>query len=190
MSLKLTTRKYDKIARTIEDFKNSVNFLIEKCVENPIFKKVNKKGNTYYSYSSFPKIRKSFYFKWKSLFPHLHTHYCHSSARITKDLLKSWNSWCFKRKKRLPNPMYKRNSMKLEECLCYLDGNYIVLVVEPRIMLYIPFESNEHFEKLKTNNHREISIMLLFFEASMDASDMQELMALIFTLVLIRFSKK
>ncbi len=91
-SLKLTKRKYEKIAHTITCFKNSVNFLIKKSIENPLFKKVSKKGNSYYDYSSYPKIRKSFYFEWKSLFPHLHTHYCHSSARITKDILKSWNS--------------------------------------------------------------------------------------------------
>jgi len=159
-SQKLTNRKYDKITDVIACFKESVNFLIEKCVENPLFQKVSKKGNLYYDYSSYPKIRKNFYFEWKSLFPHLHTHYCHSSARITKDILKSWNSWCFKKRKRLSTPTYKRNSMKLEECLCYLDGNYIVLVVEPRSKLYIPFQPSKHYKLLKTENHGEITLKL------------------------------
>ena len=159
-SLKLTKQKYEKIAHAIACFKNSVNFLIDICVENPLFKKISKKGNIYYDYSSYPKIRKSFYFKWKSLFPHLHTHYCHSSARIIKDILKSWNSWCFKKKKRLPNPTYKRNSMKLEECLCYLERNYIVLVVEPRSKLFIPFKPNKQYNTLKTDNHGEITLKL------------------------------
>jgi len=70
-SQKLTKRKYEKIASTITCFKQSVNFLIEKCVENLLFQKTSKKGNVYYEYSSYPKIRKSFYFEWKSLFPHL-----------------------------------------------------------------------------------------------------------------------
>ena len=159
-SLKLTKRKYEKIAHSIACFKKSVNFLIDKCVENPLFKRVSKKGNTYYDYSSYPKIRKSFYFEWKSHFPHLHTHYCHSSARIAKDILRSWNTWCFKKKKRLPTPNYKRNSMKLEECLCYLDGNYIILVIEPRSKLYIPFKPNTHYNTLKTDNHGEITLKL------------------------------
>lgn len=159
-SFRLTKKKYEIIARAINCFKESVNFLIDKCVENPIFKKISKKGNFYYNYSSYPKIRKNFYFAWKSLFPDFHTHYCHSSARITKDILKSWNSWCFKKKKRLPNPIYKKNSMKLEECLCYLDENRVILVIEPRSKLYIPFESNEHFINLKTNNHGEITLKL------------------------------
>ena len=159
-SQKLTKRKYEKIASTITCFKQSVNFLIEKCVENLLFQKTSKKGNVYYEYSSYPKIRKSFYFEWKSLFPHLHTHYCHSSARITKDILKSWNTWCFKKRKRLPTPIYKQNSMKLEECLCYLDGNYIVVVIEPRSKLFIPFHPNTHFNLLKTHNHGEITLKL------------------------------
>ncbi|NVM54470.1 MAG: IS200/IS605 family element transposase accessory protein TnpB [Candidatus Helarchaeota archaeon] len=121
---------------------------------------MSKKGNTYYNYSSYPKIRKNFYFEWKTKFPSFHTHYCHSSARITKDILKSWNSCCFKKKRRLPNPVYKKNSMKLEECLCYLDGNYVVLVVEPRSKLYIPFHPSCHFHKLKTNKHGEIALKL------------------------------
>lgn len=159
-SLKLTKRKYEKIAYTLKCFKDSVNFLIDKCVENPLFKKVSKKGNVYYNYSSYPKIRKNFYFEWKSLFPHLHTHYCHSSARITKDILKSWNSWCFKKRKRLPNPTYKKNSMKLEECLSYLKESYLILVIEPRSKLYIPFKTNKHYNVLKTDNHGEITLRL------------------------------
>ena len=159
-SLKLTEIKYEKIANTLACFKESVNFLIGKCIENTLFQKVSKKGNPYYDYSSYPKIRKNFYFEWKFLFPHLHTHYCHSSARITKDNLKSWNTWCFKKRRRLPNPVYRRDSMKLEECLCYLDGNYIVLVIKPRSKLYIPFRPNKHFNHLKTENHGEITLKL------------------------------
>ncbi len=90
-SLKLTKRKYEKIVYTINCFKDSVNFLIDKCIENPLFRKVSKKGNTYYDYSSYPMIRKNFYNEWKSKYPLLHTHYCHSSARITKDILRSYN---------------------------------------------------------------------------------------------------
>ena len=159
-SLRLTERKYEKIAHTLTCFKESTNFLIEKCIKNPLFQKISKKGNPYYDYSSYPKIRKNFYFEWKSSFPHLHTHYCHSSARITKDILKSWNSWCFKRRKRLPTPTYKKSSMKLEECLCYLDGNYIILVIEPRSKLYIPFKPTKHYNLLKTENHGEITLKL------------------------------
>ncbi len=160
-SLELTMRKYKKISHVLTCFKESVNFLIEKCIENAYFQKVSKKGNIYFDYSSYPKIRKSFYFEWKSLFPHLHTHYCHSSARIIKDILKSWNTWCFKKRKRLNNPIYKRNSMKLEKCLCYLERNNIVLVIEPRSKLYIPFQSNTHYNLLKTENHGEITLKLI-----------------------------
>ena len=160
ISLKLTKRKYEKITQAVACFKNSVNYLIGKCVDNPLFQKTSKKGNRYYDYSSYPKIRKSFYFEWKTKFPGFHTHYCHSAARITKDILKSWNSWCFKKKRRLPNPKYKKYSMKLEECLCYLDGNYVVLVIEPRSKLYIPFQPTRHFHALKTQKHGEITLKL------------------------------
>ena len=48
--------------------------------------------------------------------------------------------------------------MRLEECLCYLDGNYVVLVIEPRSKLYIPFHPTRHFNELKTNEHGEITL--------------------------------
>ena len=62
-SLKLTKRKYKKISHVFTCFKESVNFLIEKCVENAFFQKLSKKGTSYFDYSSYPKIRKSFYFE-------------------------------------------------------------------------------------------------------------------------------
>ncbi len=159
-SVNLTKKKYEEIAHVINCFKESVNFLINKCIENPIFKNPSNKGNGAYDYSSYPKIRKNFYFEWKSRFPDLHTHYCHSSARITKDILKSWNSWCFKEKNRLPNPKYKKNSMKVEGCLCYLKENYVILVIEPRSKLYIPYEPNEYFKRVKTNKYGEITLKM------------------------------
>ncbi len=159
-SVRLTKRKYERIRDTLVCFKESVNFLIAKCIDNPLFQRVSKKGNTYYNYSSYPTIRKSFYFPWKAKFPYLHTHYCHSAARITKDILKSWNSWCFKKHRRLPNPKYKKDSMKLEECLCYLEGDYVVLVIEPRSKLHIPFHPTRHFRRLQTQNHGEITVKL------------------------------
>ncbi|MFX1293892.1 MAG: IS200/IS605 family accessory protein TnpB-related protein [Promethearchaeota archaeon] len=159
-SLQLTKRKYEQIRDTLACFKESVNFLIAKCVDNPLFQRVSKKGNTYYNYSSYLTIRKSFYFPWKAKFPQLHTHYCHSTARITKDILKSWNSWCVKKHRRLPNPEYKKDSMKLEECLCYLEGNYVVLVIEPRSKLYIPFHPTRYFRQLQTENQDESTVKL------------------------------
>ncbi len=159
-SVRLTKRKYERIRDTISCFKESVNFLIAKCIDNPLFQRVSKKGNTYYNYSSFPTIRKSFYFPWKAKFPTFHTHYCHSAARITKDILKSWNSWCFKKNRRLPNPTYKKQSMKLEECLCYLEGHYLVLVIEPRSKLYVPFHPTCHFQRLQAQKHGEITVKL------------------------------
>ena len=131
-----------------------------KCVENPLFQKTSKKGNTYYNYSSYPTIRKSFYHEWKAKFPSFHTHYCHSAARVTKEILKSWNSWCGKKHRRLPNPTYKKNAMRLEECLCYLEGNYVVLVIEPHSKLYIPFQPTAHFKKLQTQKPCEITLKL------------------------------
>ncbi|MFX0099454.1 MAG: zinc ribbon domain-containing protein [Candidatus Hodarchaeota archaeon] len=159
-SLALTRSKFNRITRALACFKDSVNFLIGKSIDNPLFKKMSKKGNVYYNYSSYPKIRKYFYHEWKSYYPDFHTHYCHSSARITKDVLKSWNSWCFKKKRRLNNPFYKKNSMKLEKCLCYLDGNNVVLVIEPRNKLYIPFKPTPHFNEVKTRYYGEITLKL------------------------------
>jgi putative transposase len=158
--VKLTNVKHRRVNDIIGKFKDSINFLIDKCVDNPIFQKTSKKGNVYYKYSSYPKIRKNFYFEWKSLFPTLHTHYCHSSARVTKEILTSWNSWCFKKKRRLDNPVYKKDVARLEKCLCYLEGNNLVLVIEPRTKMYIPLEPNFNYRKLMKEEHGEITIKL------------------------------
>jgi hypothetical protein len=42
-AVRLTKGKHEKIIEAVECFKASVNFLIEKCVENPLFQKVSKK---------------------------------------------------------------------------------------------------------------------------------------------------
>lgn len=157
-SRELTSKKWNEIGRSIDCFKDSVNFLIVKCVENSIFQKISKKGNIYYNYASYPTIRKQFYHEWKSIHPSFHTHYCHSSARITKDVLVSWNSWCFKKKRRLPNPFYKKKSMKLEADLCYLEDNNIVLVTSPRKKVYIPFVPSTNYNRLRTELNGEITI--------------------------------
>jgi len=50
--------------------------------------------------------------------------------------------------------------MKLEEYLCYLERNYIVLVVESRSKIYIPLKPNKQYTTLKTENHGEITLKL------------------------------
>jgi putative transposase len=82
------------------------------------------------------------------------------SARITRDILKSWSTWCNKEKRQLPIPKYKKKSMKLENCLCFLADNFVILVIEPRKKLYIPFKPHKHFNRLKTKKHGEISLKL------------------------------
>ena len=56
-----------EIDKVLGKFNESVNFLIQQSVRNPIFEKVSKKGNKYFVYP-YPRIRKSFYCSWKQRF--------------------------------------------------------------------------------------------------------------------------
>jgi len=138
-SVPLTQIKYRKIQEVIQLFQKSTNFLIQKAVNNPLFERTSKKGKKYWKYA-YPLVRKSFYCEWKHQFRPLHTHYCHSSARIASEILTSWNTWRYKTRHIVECPRYTKPTMRLERVLCQFDGTNLILVSEPRTKLYIPLQ--------------------------------------------------
>jgi IS605 OrfB family transposase len=73
----------------------------------------------------------------------LHTHYCHSSAKIASEILTSWNSWRYKVTNIVDCPVYKKKRARLEKVLCRFDGKNVVITTEPRKNVYIPMEIHE-----------------------------------------------
>ena len=162
-SVPLTQVKYLKIRDVIQLFQKSTNFLIQKAVGNPIFERISKKGKKYWKYS-YPLLRKSFYCEWKHQFQPLHTHYCHSSARIASEILTSWNTWRYKTRHIVDCPQYTKNTMRLERVLCQFDGKNLILVSEPRTKLYIPLQLHSFARRIihefGTAHYGEIAISL------------------------------
>ena len=162
-SVSLTQVKYRKIWDVIQRFQQSTNFLIQKAVDNPIFERTSKNGKKYWKYS-YPLLRKSFYCAWKHRFQPLHTHYCHSAARIASEILTSWNTWRYKTRHIVACPQYTKNTMRLERVLCQFDGQNLILVSAPRTKLYIPVQLHSFARRIirefGADHYGEITISL------------------------------
>ncbi len=63
------------VQRLLEDFRDMINFCIEKADEDNI--------------TSYAKLRKLVYEEWKQRWDYS-THFCHSACKIASSMLKSW----------------------------------------------------------------------------------------------------
>ncbi|HII59333.1 TPA: hypothetical protein HA335_01945 [Methanocaldococcus jannaschii] len=64
---------YSDVVELIYDFKEMVNFCIDKAMELGI--------------TSYAKLRKAIYNEWKEKwYPKYHTHYCHSACRVATSI--------------------------------------------------------------------------------------------------------
>jgi putative transposase len=162
-SRRLTRSKLASISSVLDAFNASVNFLIQQAVRNPAFQKISRGGMRYFAYP-FPKVRKTFYCAWKARFRPLHTHYCHSAARIASEIRTSWSTWQRKARAVVDCPVYKKRRARLEAVLCRFDGRNIILVTGPRQHIFVPMAMYQHALKIITmfgiENCGEITISL------------------------------
>ena len=95
------------VKNLLEDFRDMVNFCIEKAIELNIT-------------SSF-KLRKAVYEDFKERFDYA-THYCHSACRVATSILKNWRRRCRRGEASWEKPPEaKRLFARLEKCLFRLD---------------------------------------------------------------------
>ncbi|MEX2703376.1 MAG: RNA-guided endonuclease TnpB family protein, partial [Candidatus Baldrarchaeota archaeon] len=64
-----------QIEKMLKDFRDMVNFCIEKSLQLNI--------------TSYAKLRKNVYEEWKQKWDYS-THFCHSACRVATSMLKSW----------------------------------------------------------------------------------------------------
>ncbi|MHA1626450.1 MAG: hypothetical protein ACTSYT_00965 [Candidatus Asgardarchaeia archaeon] len=65
----------DEIRKLLEDFRDMVNFCVDKALQNKA--------------TSFAKLRKLVYSEWKQKWDYS-THFCHSACRVATSMLKSF----------------------------------------------------------------------------------------------------
>ena len=65
----------EAIQELLEEFREMINFCIEKALENGV--------------TSYAKLRKLVYDEWKERWDYS-THFCHSACKIASSMVKSW----------------------------------------------------------------------------------------------------
>ena len=97
----------EKVKKLLEDFRDMVNFCIEKALELNI--------------TSYYKLRKAIYDDFKERFDYA-AHYCHSACRVAASTLKNWRKRCRRGEaSRDKPPKARRLFARLEKCLFRLD---------------------------------------------------------------------
>jgi len=96
-----------KVKKLLEDFRDMINFCIEKAIELNI--------------TSYYNLRKAIYKDFKERFGYA-AHYCHSACRIAASILKNWRRRCRRGEASWEKPPEaKRLFARLEKCLFRLD---------------------------------------------------------------------
>ncbi len=168
---KYVPNKY--IRKMLEDFRDMVNWCIEKAIENNV--------TSYYS------LRKLIYNEWKQRWDYS-THFCHSACRVATSMLKSWRRLKRKGLAKGDRPVARKLFIQLDHQLVKYEGDRIRISVKPRKFLYIKLKYGKYQRKFidewKTGRLRvgEISInetkVLIPFRKVVDLTDPEDWIAI------------
>jgi putative transposase len=117
----------DIIKKTLEDFRDMVNFCIDYAYKKRI--------------TSYAKLRKGVYKEWKSRWNYS-THFCHSACKIALAILKG-----FRKERREGKPEAKKLFMQLDPMLYKFYGNSVRISVKPRKFIFIKLKYGEYQQK-------------------------------------------
>nr|MDO8046251.1 transposase [Candidatus Baldrarchaeota archaeon] len=121
-----------QIEKMLKDFRDMVNFCIEKSLQLNI--------------TSYAKLRKNVYEEWKQKWDYS-THFCHSACRVATSMLKSWRRLKRKGKIKGGKPVARKLFIQLDPQLVKFDGKMLRISVKPRRFLYIPLKYGEYQQK-------------------------------------------
>ena len=122
------------VVELINDFKQMVNFCIDKAIELRI--------------TSYAKLRKAIYNEWKEKwYPKYHTHYCHSACRVATSILKNFRKRKRKGLTRKDKPEVKKDFIKLEEMLFKFEEDRIKIITAPRKFISINLVVSDYQRK-------------------------------------------
>ena len=126
--------KYEADARArklLEDFRDMVNFCIEKALEAKV--------------TSYARLRKLVYAEFRARWPGYASHWCHSAVRVATSMLKSWRKRC-RRGEADPGrpPRARKLFMRLDDHVARFRGDRVVITVEPRRYLVLRLTLGEY----------------------------------------------
>jgi len=143
----LTLQKRELLNELIDQFTDSVNFCIQKCLEH---------GTT-----SRASLHRVAYQEWKLRF-NLATHWFHSASQVATQTLRSWRKLCHRGQADPKKPpIYGARTMQLELWIdknstgvCRFKGNAIQIRVCRGEYLWLPLVVTEHHELAYTKDWR------------------------------------
>jgi len=122
----------EQVRKILEDFRDMLNFCIEKALELNI--------------TSFARLRKAVYNEWKSKWDYS-THYCHSACRVATSMLKSWRRLRRKGLAKGDKPVARKLFIQLDSMLVKYEGDKLRISVRPRRFTTIQLKYGEYQRK-------------------------------------------
>ena len=144
----LTERKRELLEGLLDQFAESVNFCIQKCIEHNL--------------TSRASLHHIAYEEWKSKF-NLATHWFHSTGQVATQTLRSWRRLC-RQGQADPEkpPVYESRTMRLElwagknsTGICRFHGDAIQIRIRRGEHLWLPLVVTEHHELMYLSDWRD-----------------------------------
>jgi len=135
----LTRRKLELLEWLLEQYAESVNFCIQRCLEHKVTSRAG--------------LHEVAYGEWKLRFD-LATHWYHSTGQVATEALRSWRRLC-RQGEADPGkpPVYDARSMRLElwtdrsrSGICRFHGNAVQIRVRAGEHLWLPLVVTKHHE--------------------------------------------
>lgn len=128
----------ERVRKLLEDFRDMVNFCIEKALELNI--------------TSYRKLRNAVYEDFKREFNYA-THYCHSACRIASSILRNWRKRCRRGEASWDKPPeVKRLFARLEKCLFRLKCSKLEITLKKGEYLRLDLIVHKYQRKFLASN--------------------------------------
>jgi len=137
----LTRRKREMLECLLDQFASSVNFCIQRCLENGI--------------SLRARLHRIAYEEWKAKF-NLATHWFHSSGQVATQLLRSWRKLCQNGRADFNKPpVYGARTIRPDIELTNFKGNSLRITIRPGEYLWLPFVISKYHERVYLKDWHE-----------------------------------
>ena len=119
LSVPFKYRASGDVHRVLEDFRDMVNFCVQKALETGV--------------TSFARLRSLIYEEFRARWPNYASHYCHSAVGVATSMLKVWRNKCRKGQAD-PNkpPKARKLFMRLDDHVAKFKGDKVVITTAPR----------------------------------------------------------
>jgi len=133
LAIPFSYERNEIIQKLLEDFRDMINFCIEKAIENNV--------------TSYAKLRKLVYEEWKQKWNYS-THFCHSACKIASSMLKSWRKKVRKGEANPDKPpRAKKLFIRFDPQLVKFEGDRLRISIKPRQFTYVHLKYGEYQRK-------------------------------------------